>query len=454
MVFVLDKHKKPLMPCSEKRARKLLKQRKAVIYQLFPFTIRLKNNPTEKTPLPTLRLKIDPGAKITGLAVLVEESNIARVIWLGELVHKIGITEKLEDRRNRRRNRRNRKTRYREKRFNNRKREKGWLPPSLVARVNQTINTIEKLCNLLPISSISVEHVKFDTQLMENPYIKGIEYQQGTLFGYEIKEYLLEVWNRTCAYCEGKSKDPILNVEHVIPKNPKQGPCGTNRLQNLVLSCRTCNELKSNKHPEDWLEELKKSKKEIDQTRAKNLAEITKRNNKSLKEATFMNATRWHLLEKLKQTELPVECGTGARTKMQRIQHHLPKTHYYDASCVGASTPQSLIFNTDYVEQWIAIGRGSRQIMQPDAYGFPRQYRSRNKQHFGFQTGDIVEVILPEKSKNAGRYVGRVTTRKNGKFYINKEDGKRLDFSYKYARVLQRGNGWNYDKKKRESIHA
>ena len=164
----------------------------------------------------------------------------------------------------RRAQRRNRKTRYRKPRFNNRHSEKcaacgrnakhgsghppkvghyrpcaearnfvdnghreGWLPPSLRARAGETMSWIGKLRNLLPITSISMELIRFDTQLMQNPDISGVEYQQGTLAGYEVREYLLEKFGHQCAYCHGASGDPVLNLEHVVPRNPDHGPKGT-----------------------------------------------------------------------------------------------------------------------------------------------------------------------------------------------------------------------------------
>jgi len=73
-----------------------------------------------------------------------------------------------------------------------------------------------------------MELVKFDTQLMQNPDISGVEYQQGTLAGYNIREYLLEKWNRQCAYC-GK-KDIPLQIEHIQPRTNG----GTNRIMRKV----------------------------------------------------------------------------------------------------------------------------------------------------------------------------------------------------------------------------
>lgn len=378
MVFVLDRRKRPLMPCAEKRARLLLKRGRAVVHRVFPFVIRLKDRKAEESELQPLRLKLDPGAKVTGFAVLREDRpDMAEAVLLGEIHHKPGIKDRVDDRRARRRSRRNRKTRYRKPRFDNRHPEKcvacgrnarrgsrycrpcekarnfvdngyrgGRLPVSLEARVDQTLSAVRKLTRWLPIAAISTEHVKFDTQLLQSPEISGVEYQHGELFGYEVKEYLLEKFGRRCAYC-GAEGVP-LEVEHVVPKNPKRGPKGTDRISNLVVACEACNKAKGNLQPGEWLEELQRSDREIDRIRAANLREVLKRLKEPLKDAAMMNATRWVLYRRLKGTGLPVECGTGARTKYNRLKMGLPKTHYFDACCVGASTPERIVIRQRY----------------------------------------------------------------------------------------------------------
>lgn len=453
MVFVLDKHKKPLMPCSEKRARQLLEQKRAVIHKMYPFTIRLKDRTREESYLQPLRLKIDPGSKTTGIAVLNEEDvAVGKAVFLAEIHHKPGIKDKLDTRRALRRGRRTRKLRYREARFLNRKRGKGWLPPSLTARVNQTMSAVNKLQKSLPITAISTEHIKFDTQLMQNPNISGVEYQQGELFGYEVKEYLLEKFCRECAYCN--KKDVPLEVEHVVPKNPNKGLKGTDRISNLTIACEPCNKHKDNLQPEEWLEKLQKSNKEIDKLRAKNLPKVMKMLKQPLKDAAMMNATRWALLNRLKETGLPIECGTGARTKYNRTQKNLPKTHYYDACCV-ANTPESLAIQSSYVQLWSATGRGTRKMCNVDKYGFPKSHRTRQKKHFGFQTGDMVKANIP-KGKYEGVYLGRVAVRKNGYFDVKGTDGKRLcqGVSHKYCQLIQRADGWQYEKTPHIPPHA
>lgn len=423
MVFVLDKHKQPLMPCSEKRARLLLERGRARVATIAPFTIRLVDRLQEESVLQPMRVKLDPGSKTTGVAVTLEGAAGTHVPFLGEVVHKTNIKARLLDRLSLRRGRRNRKTRYRAPRFLNRKKPKDWLPPSLIARVNQTLHAVAKLRKGLPITSVSVEHVKFDTQQMERGDIQRTEYQQGTLQGYEVREYLLEKWGRVCVYC-GQADVP-LEVEHIVPKS--RG--GSNRVSNLTLACHDCNQAKRNQTAEEF-----------------GFPRIQAQAKQPLKDAAMMNATRWRLYEQLKATRLPVEGGSGARTKMQRIQHGLPKEHYYDALCVGASTPPLFGKIAAYVQRWKYMGRGTRQMCRTNRYGFPIAHRSRQKIHFGFQTGDLVAAVIP-RGKYQGTWTGRVTVRTRGTFVLTTADGMRVESAYTHCRVLKRGNGWQITQK-------
>ena len=72
--FVLDKKKKPLMPTSEKRARLLLERGRAVVVKMGPFAIRLKDRTHGK--IQPIRIKLDPGSKQTGVAVVRENQVV------------------------------------------------------------------------------------------------------------------------------------------------------------------------------------------------------------------------------------------------------------------------------------------------------------------------------------------------------------------------------------------
>ena len=194
-VFVLSREKNPLDPIHPGYARRLLTQGRAVVFRRYPFTILLRE-PSPEVPTHPLRLKLDPGSKTTGLALV--NDTCGAVVWAAELTHRGQQVKKhLRDRRAVRRSRRQRKTRYRLARWQNRRRKPGWLPPSLESRIANAMTWVARLRRLCPIGALSQELVKFDTQLLEHPEITGVEYQQGTLAGYELREYLLEKWGTT-----------------------------------------------------------------------------------------------------------------------------------------------------------------------------------------------------------------------------------------------------------------
>ncbi len=184
--FVLDANKIPLQPCHSSVARKLLNTGKAAVFRRYPFTIILKDTKTDVITQP-IEIKLDPGSKTTGIALVTNN----KVIWGGELQHRgQQIKDSLETRKAVRRSSRSRHTRYRKPRFLNRKRLEGWLAPSLLHRVLTTLTWVRRLCKYAPITNIAQELVKFDLQKLQNPEILGLEYQQGELQGYEVREYL------------------------------------------------------------------------------------------------------------------------------------------------------------------------------------------------------------------------------------------------------------------------
>jgi hypothetical protein len=174
----------------------------------------------EQPVLQSLRVKLDPGSKTTGIALVNEASG--DVVWAAELTHRgEQITRDMQKRRAVRRNRRHRKTRYRKPRFANRHKRTGILPPSLESRVCNVLTWVCRLLRLCPVHAISQELVRFDTQALNNPEIEGEAYQQGTLAGYEIREYVLLKWNHQCAYCD--ARDVPLELDHLQPRRLQPG---------------------------------------------------------------------------------------------------------------------------------------------------------------------------------------------------------------------------------------
>ena len=245
LVHVLNKHGKPLMPCSPRKARILLRNGKAkpVKGKTGQFTIQLLYGSSGYKQ--EIVVGIDTGSKRVPIAAV----GNGKVYYVKEKILRTDVKKQLSSRASYRRTRRNRKTRYRKPRFHNRVKTKcarcginnvpkRWkkvqrktgeskkkvcngraqlcrkcrnkkgehkkphiLAPSVKNRAESIGNDIHKLSQSLPISKIVVEIASFDTQKMSNALVEGVEYQHGTLFGYEVKQYLLTVNKHKCAYC-------------------------------------------------------------------------------------------------------------------------------------------------------------------------------------------------------------------------------------------------------------
>src|SRR5215469_15639134 len=364
MVFVLDKQKRPLMPCTPKRARLLLARGRAVVHRVKPFVIRLRDRRAEDSVGQEGKLKLDPGSKTTGLALVrVEQTSqgaihhavfLAELHHRGEQVHQHKVTQSQA-----RRCRRSAKLRHRAPRFANRGRPSGWLPPSLLSRVGNLLTWARRSARWFPVSRIEVERVRFDPQLLEHPEISGKEYQAGMLAGWETRAYLLLKYGYQCVYC-GK-RDVPFEVDHLYPRS--RG--GSNRESLLALSCHDCNLAKGTQtacefgHPE-----------------------VQAQARRPLKDAAAVNATRYQAVEALRQLDVPIGTWSGGRTRWNRARFAMDKTHAYDALCVGEVAgvkPGKL--TTQHIK---ASGRGQHCRTLWDKYGFPRAFLMRQKMVAGF----------------------------------------------------------------------
>jgi 5-methylcytosine-specific restriction endonuclease McrA len=418
-VLVIDTNKTPLTPCTPGMARSLLNAGKAAVFRRYPFTIILKKAVSK--PAESCHIKIDPGSKITGIALLKGD----KILWAAELTHRgQQIKNALLSRSQLRSGRRSRKTRYRPARFLNRTRSKGWLAPSLQHRVATTLTWVNRLTRFCQVNKISQELVRFDLQKMENPEISGVEYQQGELAGYEVREYLLNKWERQCVYC--KTKDVPLQVEHIHPR----AKGGSNRVSNLTLACEPCNQSKGALDIKDFLS------RKLDL-----LSRILKQSKAPLKDAAAVNSTRWALFNALKATGLHVVTGSSGKTKFNRVRLGLSKTHWLDAACVGdvgqleVCTTQPLLIK--------ATGHGNRQKCRTDKYGFPSRYVPINPVVKGFRTGDIVVANVP-KGKKSGVHDGRVAVRSRGYFNISTAKGLLDGVNAKYCKLVHKKDGFGY----------
>jgi HNH endonuclease len=270
-------------------------------------------------------------------------------------------------------------------------------------------------------------------QQLENPEISGIEYQQGELAGYEVREYLLNKWGRKCTYCGVENVQ--LQVEHIHPK----AKGGSNRISNLCLACEECNQKKGTQDIKDFL--VKKPEF---------LKKILSSAKRPLKDAAAVNSTRWKLFEVLKQTAgrvsrpsgLSVSTGSGGLTKFNRTRLELPKTHWLDAACVGVVN--ALLVLTTKILSVKARGHGCRRMTRINKYGFPCTEAKQIFDHIS--TGDFVKATLQKDRKNvtAGTYIGRVKTPtpKGCEVVIN---GFRVGFStMQDIEVIHHSDGFSY----------
>lgn len=427
-VFVLDKHGKPLMPCSEKRAKLLLARGRARVHRLVPFTIRLVDRVQETSVLQIVEVKIDPGSKHTGIAVVIVEGKAVNVRMLLELTHRGELIKRTIVKRSVwRQGRRNRKTRYRQPRFSNRTRPKGWLAPSLQHRVLTTMSWVNRIRRWCPVECIAYERVNFDMQRMMNQNISGKQYQQGELYKKEIMEYLLEKFNRTCAYCP--AKDTRLEIEHSTPRSLG----GTDSVHNLLIACRECNQKKGNLPLALFLKD-----------RPELLAKLQKQLKTPLKDAAAVNATKNGLFTALLGTGLPVAESTGANTKLNRVRLDVPKMHALDAACVGDI--DSIRIDSVFTLEIKSTGRGLHQRTITDRNGFPRSYRERKKRFFGFSTGDFAKFIPNERQMLRGIKwcTGRILVRARGNFDAIVK-GNLINRSYHQWKLLQKADGYSYN---------
>ena len=326
MVYVISISGKPLMPTSNAKARILLRENKATIKELKPFTIQLKYK-TETEYTQEITLGIDSGYNNVGFSAVTEKKELL----VGELKLLQGIKERLLDKAIYRKQRRSR-IRYRKPRWSNRTKSKpkGCLAPSLQHKLDSHIKFINYLYSILPITKCVVEVASFDIQKINNPDISGTEYQQGDMMGFwNLREYILHRDNHKCQNpnCKNKDKEQILEIHHIKYKSLG----GTNNKNNLITLCNKCHTSTNHKEGKflyDWC------------TKGKKVREF--------KDATFMSTIRWYLINRLKEDHSNIYSTYGYVTKNHRIKNGIEKTHYNDAFAIAKAINQTR--NTEIYE--------------------------------------------------------------------------------------------------------
>ena len=169
-VFVIGSDGAPLMPCTVRRARQLIDAGRVKKRDYRPFTIHLKDRHAGdgKTIVEPTETRCTPGRRRTGVAVVIRLGDEDRVVYQEEIEHRTDITGRLTERKGHRRRRRQKKW-YRQPRFDNRTRPKGWLPPSIQSVVSNQAHRIGRLAERSGAAAVTIQTGKFDTHKILNP---------------------------------------------------------------------------------------------------------------------------------------------------------------------------------------------------------------------------------------------------------------------------------------------
>ncbi len=399
-VYIRNCHGQPLMPCQPRKARLLLKEGKAKVVKMVPFTLQLLYGSSGYKQ--EVSLGIDAGTQHIGVSATTEQV----VLFEAEVQPRTDIQELLATRSQFRRARRSRKTRYRQCRFRHRKKRSGWLAPSVQHKVEAHLKTIRLVHSILPVHHTTIEVAQFDIQKIRHPEIEGREYQQGPQLGFwNVREYVLFRDAHRCQWCHRKSKDPILNVHHIESRKT-----GGESPENLITLCETCHDYIHRTHQEHKIE----------------------RKSISFRDATQMNIIRWRVYQQVKAL-LPNVCLTyGYLTKHIRMAHHLEKSHLVDARCISTH-PLASSDGTWYLIK--LVRRNNRQLHKATIRkGGKRQRNTAPKIVHGLRLFDCVRY-----QDTICFVFGR---RSSGYFDVRTLDGTKIHASahYKHLKSVQKAS--------------
>jgi hypothetical protein len=387
-VFVIDKNGKPLLPTCEARARILLRQGKAEVYSVLPFTIRLKR--VIENPVGEFKVGIDDGAKVVGISVAYKK----RVAFAGNLQLRQDVSRKMLQRLQYRRTRRSRKLRHRKSRFLNRG-KKGLIPPTIRQKKNSILRVLDDLKKRINVTTCIVEQGQFDTSSMNKGYqLTGKEYQLAEYEGNNWRQKILWRDKYKCQRCKSEAS---LQAHHIRPKS--QG--GTNVIKNGITLCEGCHKAL---HAGEW--SLKKKPGHFKYP------------------AHTQQGKRW-LFNQLQKRFKKVEICFGWMTAKARRRLGLDKDHHSDASAmIGANGYQCQVCN-------IKPRRTKVDLHHPT--------RTCNER-FGFRRMDITKA----RHRTRGEVTGSVKSLKARNMAIRTSFSDDFAVSYKKSKLLWRPAGLIY----------
>lgn len=455
-----------LMPCTPRKARILLTEKKAKVVRRSPFTIRLLYK-TGCSTQPTT-LGVDTGSQHIGIAIVSDDTVLAKSEY--ELRSTMEKRKLMEIRKQYRRSRRYRKTRYRHPKFwfhtkrtyvekpikrNDHmthwkketvscmsNRPAGWLPPSVQSKCDHHIRIISRYIEALPPSTRAVIEIgRFDMAHMLNPAAHGEEYQHGPQYEFENKKaYLLKLYDYKCPICGKKfgsvRTDGITvkaRLHHVLYRSKGS----TNNANVLIPICNHCHTAEAHQGG-GTLDKLRK------------IAEKQQLGIRGLRDATMMNVVAKHI-----QAAFPDAYYTyGNITKADRDEMCLEKSHANDAVAIAKHLDirafrNYTISDCGYTTLYKQVRKKKRSLHEAN----PRKGRkqpNRTAKRNAKNTKRVKNVCLLDKvvyQHNVGIVIGF----SNSSCRAVKADGSYLGANVKYKQpvlpvgqveVLHHNNNW------------
>lgn len=277
-----------------------------------------------------ITLGIDYGYKFVGYSVISDSNELVG----GTLFLRTDIPKLLKSKAMYRTQRRH-NLRFRKARFDHRRIDKGWLPPSIRHDLDSVVKQIRELTKIFPIDNIVVETANFDIQKLNNPSIEGVGYQQGVRFGVDgnLREYILHRDNHSCKHkeCKNKEENPRLYIHHIVEKSNG----GSDSPDNLITLCSTCHTPANHKNGF------------LNPNRILGDKKLTK----SFKAETHMNIIRKFVLKAISEDnpKVKVDETFGYITKERRLNasdegiDKTEKTHHNDAFFIAGGLHQERI---------------------------------------------------------------------------------------------------------------
>ena len=358
MVYIRDIHGNPLMPTERHgKVRRLLKSGQAHVVSLMPFTIQLDYATEGYTQ--NVNLGVDPGAVHIGISA----TTTGRELFAAEFLLRTDIVKRIASRKEARQVRKARNKRHSKKRYDNRKRVKKWLSPSIKARIDCHIKAIKLVHTILPVSKTTIEVAGFDIKKIKYGSVQGAEYQLSEFDSWNIREYVLARDRHTCQYCKGKSGDTILNVHHIESRQT-----GGNAPNNLITLCKTC-------HVAYHAGKIK----------------VNAMRGRSFRNEAIMNVMKWTVCNEAEKMFSNVHSTFGYLTKHFRIKYNIEKTHCADAFCI-AGNYNALRLENIYIGRFFPRHERALHDIVPKKKGFRKRLTAS---HWildtRFQKHDVVE---------------------------------------------------------------